>query len=145
MRRNAISAACAALMLTATPSIGSAQEVRATLCDLVKHGKTFHGQRVRLTVVYISDLMERSLLLDRRCPKFRLGPYESAEPPDPSVERFDEALRGRLGDLKDKHQFVVDVSGRFTWNGHDEPYGALEIEKVWSYSRIHGDWKKRRQ
>lgn len=143
MRRDIISAAYAALMLTAIPSTGSAQEVRTTLCNLAKHGQPFSGQRVRLTVIYMSDLQERSVLLDRRCPKVRLGPYESAEPPDPSVARFDDALRGRIGDLE-LRQFVVEVSGRFTWHGHDEPYGALEIQKVWSYMRIHGDWKKRR-
>lgn len=144
MRRTVTSKTCAALMLMAIPSIGFAQETRTTLCDLAKHGQSFGGQRVRLTVIYMSDLQERSVLLDRRCPKVRLGPYEPDEAPDPSVARFDDALRGRIGDLE-LRQFVVDVSGRFTWHGHDEPYGALEIQKVWSFKRIHGDWKKRRR
>ena len=144
MKQNVTRMACAALMLMPISSTGLAQETRTTLCDLAKHGQAFSGQRVRLTVIYMSDLLEGSDLHDRRCPKVWLGPYESADPPDASVARFDDALRGRIGDLE-LRQFVVDVSGRFTWHGHDEPYGALEIQKVWSYTRIHGDWKKRRE
>lgn len=142
MRRDINSAAYAALMLIAMPTTGFAQEAHTTLCDLAEHGQSFSGQQVRLTVIYMSDLQERSLLLDRRCPMVRLAPYDSTETPDPSVKSFDEALRGRLDDLE-LRQFVVDVSGRFTWHGHGEPYGSLEIQKVWSFKRIHGDWRKR--
>lgn len=133
---------CMALLLVATSSASPAQEVRTTICELAGHGKPLSGQRVRLTVIYMSDQLERSLLLDRRCPKVRLAPYNSIETPDPSVGRFDEALRGRLGELA-LRQFVVDISGRFTWHGHDEPYGSLEIQKVWSFRRIYGNWRKR--
>lgn len=128
-------------LLAATSSAGPAREVRTTLCELVSHGQPFSGRRVRFTAIYMSDLRERTVLLDRRCPRVHLGPYETTEAPDPSIKRFDDALRGRLGDLE-LRQFAVDVSGRFTWHGHNEPYGSLEIQKVSSYRRIHGDWRK---
>lgn len=132
---------CIAL-LAVTSSAAPAREVRTTLCELISHGQPLSGQRVRFTAIYLTDLMERTVLLDKRCPKVRLIPYDSIEHPDPSVKRFDDAVRGRIDDLK-LRQFVVDVSGRFTWHGHDEPYGSLEIQKVWSFKRIHVDWKKR--
>lgn len=133
---------CIALLLAVTSSAASAREVRTTLCELVSHGQPLSGKRVRFTAIYLTDLLERTVLLDKRCPKVHLTPYDSIERPDPSVKRFDDAVRGRIDDLE-LRQFVVDVSGRFTLHGHDEPIGSLEIQKVWSYKRIHGDWRKR--
>jgi hypothetical protein len=127
---------CIAL-LAATSSAASAREVRTTLCELVSHGQPLSGQRVRFTAIYLTDLLERTVLLDKHCPKVHLTPYDSIEPPDPSVKKFDDAVRGRIGDLE-LRQFVVDVSGRFTWHGHDESTGSLEIQKVWRFKRIHG-------
>lgn len=132
---------CIAL-LAATSSAASAREVRTSLCVLASHGQPLSGQRVRFTAIYLTDLLERTVLLDKRCPKVHLTPYDSIKGPDPSVKRFDKAVRGRIDD-PELRQFVVDVSGRFTWHGHDEPYGSLEIQKVWNFKRSHGDWRKR--
>lgn len=132
---------CIAL-LAATSSAASAREVRTNLCALASHGQPLSGQRVRFTAIYLTDLLERTVLLDKRCPKVHLTPYDPIESPDRSVKRFDQAVRGRVDDLE-LRQFVVNLSGRFTWHGHDEPYGSLEIQKVWNFKRIHDDWRKR--
>lgn len=140
MKPRIIGQLCVVLLLLATSSAASLQEIPTTICELVSHDQSLSGQPVRLRVIYITDLRHGAVLLDRRCPKVHLTPYDSADTVDPSVKVFDDAVYGRIDDLE-LRQFVVDVSGRFTWHGHGESYGSLEIEKIWSFKRIHGDWK----
>ena len=131
---------CTALLLGMVSTPGLAGETRTTICELARNGRALSGKQVRLTVVYISDLTERSALLDRNCPEKIVGIHFTAKKPDQSVGEFREAFEGRLEDLEVR-QFVVEVSGRFTWRSPQERYGFIEIQKVWSYRRIHGDWK----
>ena len=69
------------------------------------------------------------------------APYYAEGAPDPSVEKFDTALRGKLDD-RELRVFAIDVSGVYRWKESDTPHGTVVIEKVWSFKRRHGDWRK---
>jgi hypothetical protein len=121
-------------------------ETRTSVCELAKAGDRMNGHQVRLVAVYTTDLLEHSSLDDRRCPKQYLEPdwtmLQKNARHDPSLNAFDKALYGRAPDYRELTQFSIDVSGKFVWEAGDKPHGTLIFEKIWSFKRLHGGWKK---
>ena len=134
--RSIVGAASLAILVTTPAHAAAEKTVRTSICALAQHGRELNGRRVRLTATYVTDLQEYTSLTDPHCPKVHVAPYD-AESPDESVERFDKAVKGRMEDLSAR-RFVVELSGRFTWKGHDEPYGSMTIDRVWSFHRTGG-------
>lgn len=132
------------LLLTTAPACAkSGPPTRTSLCKLVNAGEQMNGLHVRLTAIYITDLFENSSLKDRRCPTLYVVPYDSRQSPqDQSLEEFDKALYEHQLDFGELTQFSIDVSGKFVWWANNKPHGALIFEKIWSFKRIRGDWKK---
>ena len=113
-----------------------------SICELAKLGNDMDGHAVRVSAIYVTDLMHTSVLKDRHCSADGVAPVKAADGmQDPSVEKFDTAMWGKLDD-HELRVFAVDVSGTFHWRGDETPHGALAIEKVWHFKRHHGDWKK---
>lgn len=114
---------------------------KLSICELAKLGKEMDGHPVRVSAIYVTDLMHSSVLKDRHCSMEGIAPLEADDgTQDPSVDKFDTAMWGKLGDRK-LRVFSVDVSGTYHWRGDETPHGALAIEKVWHFERRHGDWK----
>lgn len=133
--------ALAVLTLSSVSACAEPQETRTSICELVKYGEKMNGQRVRLRAIYLTDLLELSSLNDPHCPKQAVAPdWKSSR--DPSLDAFDRVLFGRPPDYREMTQFSIDVSGKFVWNANGKPHGALMFEKIWSFKRLHGDWKK---
>lgn len=134
------------LLLLQTSASACAQPVlqtRTSLCKLVNAGERMNGRHVRLKVIYITDLFESSSLKDRRCPTSYVVPYDSPQSRrDPSLDALDKALYEHQLDFRERTQFSIDVSGKFVWQTGDKPHGVLIFEKVWSFKRLRGDWKK---
>lgn len=133
------------LILSSVSACAQPGETRTSICKLVQSGRKMSGQHVRLTAVYLTDLLEGSSLNDPRCPKKYLDPDWTGSrgnaPHDVSLDAFDKALYARPDDPK-LTQFSIDVSGKFVWQAGRKPHGTLMFEKIWSFKRLHGDWKK---
>ena len=120
--------------LPATVEAGSG----ISICELVKHGEEMNGQPVRLSAIYFTDLLETSGIKDLRCPSVVLALFGSdEEPQDPSIDKFDKAVAGRLSDLR-LRRFSIDVSGTFVWRKDKMPHGALIMKKIWAFKRVQG-------
>src|SRR5262245_45185178 len=58
--------AVAAMLLSAAHAADKPIQ-RSSLCELAKSGKELDGQAVRVSAVYVTDLMHGSVLKDRHC------------------------------------------------------------------------------
>jgi hypothetical protein len=100
-----------------------------TVCELTNSPNSFDGKDVTVSAVYMTDMLERSLLADSHCPGVTLSPYDSVSPhPDPSNERFNAAVTGNVLDRK-LRVFKVVVVGRFNWDASAKQ-GRLTFERV---------------
>ena len=109
--------------------MGAATAAPVTVCELTNSPKSFDGKDVTVSAVYMTDMLERSLLADSRCPGVTLAPYDSVSPhPDPSNERFNAAVTSNVLDRK-LRVFKVVVFGRFNWNASAKQ-GRLTFERV---------------
>jgi hypothetical protein len=135
------------LLVAGTSACAQPGETRTSICELVKSGEQMNGRHVRLTVVYLTDLLEGSSLNDPRCPKQYLDPDWTALQKNalhnPSLDAFDKALYAHPDDIK-LTEFVIDVSGKFVWRAGDKPRSTLIFEKIWSFKRVRGNWRNAR-
>jgi hypothetical protein len=116
-------------------------EIQTSVCQIATYGKKQDGERVRLRAVYISDIVERTMLKDKGCPNLWLGLAEGEiGADDKSVVALEEAVRGDIVNDAELRQFVVDISALYRSKGTGDR-ALLYITKVWSFRRIHGDWR----
>lgn len=142
LRVAALGLVCAGLLASTVACAQTAPPINTSICELAKIGHKMNGHRVRMTAIYTTDLLEHSSLNDPRCQDQFLEPYDSREQkPDPSVEAFNKAVIGNINDLH-LRQFAIDVTGTFVWKPSAKSPGRLYINKIWSFKRLHGDWKK---
>jgi hypothetical protein len=128
------------VLLASSAASAQANEEHVSICQLAKAGEQMNGHHVRVSVIYLTDLLETSILKDRRCPNVYIAPNWKTSK-DPSLVAFDEALYARPDDLK-LTTYSIDVSGTFVWRTSENPQGTLNLEKVWSFERVCGDWKE---
>ncbi|MGH7927076.1 MAG: hypothetical protein ACREQV_04720 [Candidatus Binatia bacterium] len=130
-----------ALLASQAASGQGPEEVeQVSICQLAKAGEKMNGRHIRLTAIYLTDLLEISVLKDRRCPSEYFAPNWKLSQ-DPSLDAFDKVLYSRPDDLN-LTTFSIDVSGIFVWWVNEKPQGSLILEKVWSFKRVCGDWKE---
>jgi hypothetical protein len=138
--------ALSVLLMTGTSACAQSGEPRTSICELATAGEQMNGRHVRLTAVYITDLLERDGLKDSRCPKLYLQAdwtiSQKNGQHDPSLDAFDKEVFARPPDYRELTQFSIDVSGKFVWKANENPHGTLLFEKIWSFKRLHGDWNK---
>lgn len=116
---------------------------KSSVCELAKFGKEMDGRRVRVSAIYMSDQMHGSMLKDQHCFAEYIDLFRAADgKQDPSIEKFDVAVRGRGLADPELRVFSVDVSGTFHWRVDEVAHGEFLIEKVWRFKRYRGDWKK---
>jgi hypothetical protein len=127
-------------LLASAIAVAQADENRTSLCELAKAGEHMNGRRIRLTAVYLTDLLDRSVLKDRRCPEQYFA-LDWKAPLDPSLDAFEKAVYAGAND-KELTQFVIEVSGEVLWQANENPRGTLIAKKIWRFKRVHGDWKK---
>jgi len=128
------------IFLVSSTACAQTKEDHVSICELANAGEQMNGSHVRVSVVYLTDLLETSVLKDPRCPSVHVAPNWKTSK-DPSLEMFDEALYARPDELK-LTTYSIDVSGTFVWRASENPQGTLNFEKVWSFERVCGDWKK---
>jgi hypothetical protein len=89
--------------------------IATTLCNIVARPEKFANKRVRFQASFVSDGIERSLLIHSGC-KQGIVPYPAADGKTrPDVEAFDKAINmGRRG-TADKTVVAV-FTGRFVWS-----------------------------
>jgi hypothetical protein len=129
-----------AVLLASGAACAQSNARPTSICELDRGGEQMNGRHVRLTVIYITDLLERSVLKDRRCQRRYISP-DWKEPLDSSLSAFEKAVYALADDTGSK-QFLVDVSGTFVRQANENPHGTLIFEKIWSFKRVRGDWKK---
>lgn len=124
-----------------TPSKNAAL-VNTSICDLAKQRGTANGMHVRVKALFSTDLLERSFITDPQCPEVVVAPFDAAKPEldTKSMKRFDRAVRGRLSDSSAR-VFSFNISGKYIWRMDETKSGAIYIEKVWSFKRIHDSGK----
>lgn len=129
--------ALSVVIMTASAS-GAPDSARTSVCELARAGQRISGRSVRMTAVYVTDLLERSVLKDHRCPMAHIEPDWSLQKNpihDPSLDEFDKALYARPDEAQPT-QFLIDVSGKFVWQSGENPHGSLIFDKVWSFKRV---------
>jgi hypothetical protein len=106
---------------------GDWKPIATTLCNVVAHPEKFANKRVRFQASFVSDGLERSVLIHSGC-KLGIVPYLAADGKTrPDVEAFDKAIDlGRRG-TSDKTVVAV-FTGRFVWKSPSKR--ILEIEGV---------------
>lgn len=121
---------------------GADAETRTSVCQIANYGPNQDGNRVRFRAVYISDVVERTVLKDVKCPNSWVGLGEQQNGiDDKSVTELEDAVRGDVVNDLELRQFVVELSGVYKWTGQ-MGHGVITITKVWNFKRINGDWKK---
>lgn len=129
-------------------SASAPEPISTTICALATRGKSMDGALVRFKAAYVTDLRHGVFLTDPTCPRVSVEQGADAPNVDPSVLRFDEAVKGNILDRRAR-RFAVDISGRFTWSAGDmlhgipstgphgtiPAHGVITIQKVWSYER----------
>ncbi|MBB5877738.1 hypothetical protein [Xanthomonas sp. 3498] len=112
----------------------------SSICELAQRGKRISGAQVRVRAIFTSDLLERSVITDPKCPSVVVIPFDAEESKldMESMQRFDAAVAGELSDHTIR-VFSVDVSGTYVWRGDEQPAGAIYIEKVWCFKRRKAD------
>ena len=85
-----------------------------TLCEVVNHSDRFDGKLVRFRATFISDGIDRSVLVERGC-KLGIVPLISAhDQTRPSVDAFNRAISQGGPGTADKTVVAMFV-GRFAW------------------------------
>ncbi|MDY4282971.1 hypothetical protein [Xanthomonas sp. LF06-19] len=122
------------------PLSGHSGDAISSICELTQRGKEAGGAQVRVRAIFTSDLLERSVITDPKCPSVVVIPFDAEESKldVESIRRFDAAVAGKLSDHTIR-VFSVDVSGTYVWRGDEQPAGALYIEKVWYFKRRKAD------
>lgn len=116
-------------------------EIQTSVCQIAAHGLKRDGNILRLRAVYISDIVERTMLKDVDCPNEWLGlAVGDNGVDDKSVAELEDAVLGDVINDTELRQFVVDISALYRSKGTNGQ-GLLYITKVWSFKRIHGDWR----
>lgn len=122
------------------PMSGHSGAAISSICELTQRGKEASGAQVRVRAIFTSDLLERSVITDPKCPSVVVIPFDAEESKldVESIRRFDVAVAGKLSDRAIR-VFSVDVSGIYVWRGGEKPAGSIYIEKVWCFKRRNAD------
>jgi hypothetical protein len=119
---------------------------KTTITELVDHAETFNGKRVQVSAVFVTDGIERSVLLEPNCNPVDLTKVTPNHPQcnrginpwiadgvehHPDIEAFDRALGEGMRSTADKH-VVATFTGRFICKPSCSARGGrvLEIEKI---------------
>lgn len=107
-----------------------------TICALAVQGqeKEVGDAFVRFHATYITDLRHGAFFTDADCPSLSIQYVADGVNADPSVQKFNDAVKGSILDRSER-KYSVDVSGKLTWSPDGKPHGFLTLFKVWSYER----------
>ena len=115
----------------AMPARGATPAV-TTLCELAGNPAKWSRRTIRLTATYMTDRLERSLLVDDRCSKIWFEPWDSKKGHRESLEAFDRAVWGDGRSLRTT-DFVVDIIGRVSYRREGRSSGRIAILRVLNY------------
>jgi hypothetical protein len=97
------------------------------LCKVVQHPDRFNGKSIRFHASFVSDGLERSVLVQRGC-KLGIVPYPPSDNKQrPDLDAFDRAIGTGYPGTADKDVVAVFV-GRFVWTPPSKR--SLELEGV---------------
>lgn len=109
------------------PASSNTEPIVTSLCDVVAHPEKFANKLVKFGASFVSDGLERSILVHAGC-KVGIVPYPSADGRKrPDVEAFDKAIEAGAPGTADK-VVVATFTGRFVWKPPSKR--ILEIEGV---------------
>lgn len=116
---------------------------KATVCSLYSHAKELNGNLVRLSGIYTTDRFENTTITDSHCPNVWIAPYDATSVDSESLKRFNDAVAGELSDSS-LRVFSAEFMGKYVWRPNEKPHGAIYIEKVLSFKRLHDvdPWKQ---
>lgn len=95
------------------------EPILTTLCEVVSHSDRFDGKLVRFRATFISDGIERSILVQRGC-KLGIVPLIDADDQTrPTVDAFNRAINQGGPGTGDKTVVAMFI-GRFAWKPPSE-------------------------
>lgn len=132
------------LLVLLAPLVGCASSpvedaaVRTSLCELVSRGRSADGEFVRVVVIFKTDGLENSILVDENCARMPAAPRFPSESREDkkSLTEFKKTLYGGRMDEVRSRTIELDVSGTFRWRPNSRPNSALEMEKIWRHRRL---------
>jgi hypothetical protein len=119
---------------SAVPTTAATPPV-TTLCELAANPAKWGGRTIHLTATYMSDRLERSLLVDDRCPKVWFQDRNSKKGHRESLEAFYRAVWGD-GQSVRTTDFVVDIIGRVSYRREGRASGRITILRVLNYQEF---------
>ena len=130
--------------LASSGALASSQPTQAdalTLCQVAANPSKYSGKVVRVTAIYMTDMLERSLLIDPSCKTVRINLYDG--PTGPYQASIDELNSAEFKVHREQKPviFKLNFSAVFRTKRmpHELPFskreqGRLHLVRVWSYS-----------
>jgi hypothetical protein len=106
-----------------------------SICEIAQYGHRETGNILRLHAVYVSDLVERTVLTDPQCPSTSVEVVLSTKSrPHESVEEFERAVRGDVVHDRAPREFYIDASVIYRWN--KAAPSQVELMRVWNFHPV---------